>query len=103
CASSAPCGTPIVCTQRRPPRTSVLARSVAPVKSSAIAPSRSGAIGSVLLLWQRDAREHFDHRGVVLAAEARARGLHEHLMRSRRQRQRKLGGARGVEHQAEVL
>ncbi len=32
-------GTPMVCTVRMPPRTSMLARSVAPVKSSAMQPS----------------------------------------------------------------
>ena len=32
-------GTPITCTVRMPPRTSVLARSVAPVRSSAMQPS----------------------------------------------------------------
>jgi hypothetical protein len=39
-ASTADAGTPMVCTVRMPLRTSVLARSVAPVKSSAIQPSR---------------------------------------------------------------
>ena len=41
CATSAatsPWGTPITCTVRRPPRTNMLAMSVAPVKSSATIP-----------------------------------------------------------------
>jgi hypothetical protein len=38
-AASSP-GTPIVCTARMPARTRLLARSVAPVKSSAMQPRR---------------------------------------------------------------
>src|SRR3989344_1393288 len=41
-ATSAP-GMPMLCTVRMPPRTSMLARSVAPVKSSAMQPSRGRA------------------------------------------------------------
>ncbi|MCY1368410.1 hypothetical protein D9M69_553890 [compost metagenome] len=43
-ASSGPAGTPMVCTTRMPARTRLLARSVAPVKSSAMQPSTSFAI-----------------------------------------------------------
>src|SRR5690349_2170151 len=38
------CGTPIVCTTCMPARTRLLARSVAPVKSSAMQPRRSGRV-----------------------------------------------------------
>ena len=38
-AASGPAGTPMVCTTRMPERTRLLARSVAPVESSAMQPS----------------------------------------------------------------
>src|ERR1019366_8788088 len=99
---SGPSGMPMVCTARMPARTRLLARSVAPVKSSAMQPSSGRAMESALR-GQRDAGEDLDHRRIVLAREAGRRGLHEHLVRGGRQRQRKLAGARGIEHQAEVL
>jgi hypothetical protein len=46
-SGSGPSGTPITCTADIPPLTSVFARSVAPVKSSAMQPSSKG-MGSVL-------------------------------------------------------
>ena len=52
---------------------------------------------------QLDAGEDLDHRGVVFLGEAGRRRLHEHLVRRARERQRKLGRARGVEDEAEVL
>ena len=57
----------------------------------------------VLRARQLDAGKDLDHRGIVFLGEAGGRGLHEHLVRGAGQRQRKLGRARGVEHQPEVL
>ena len=82
-------GTSIICTTRMPARTRLLARSVAPVKSSAMQPSRIPML-SHLRLGQVDAREDLDHRAVVLLRAARRRRLHEHLVRGGRQRQREL-------------
>jgi hypothetical protein len=66
---AAPCGTPMVCTVRMPARTSMLARSVAPVKSSAMQPSMVSAsfAGSSM---PAERREDLDHRAVVLCAVA---------------------------------
>ncbi|MNI81044.1 hypothetical protein D3C73_1376240 [compost metagenome] len=43
CPATSAAGMPMLCTVRMPPRTSMLARSVAPVKSSAMQPSRGRA------------------------------------------------------------
>ena len=42
-------GTPITCTVRMPPRTSMLARSVAPVRSSAMQPSSGPRVSAALI------------------------------------------------------
>nr|GFD20933.1 hypothetical protein [Tanacetum cinerariifolium] len=67
----------------------MLARSVAPVKSSAMQPNRGRGV-EVLIFGssvvggfggrQGDAWEDLDHGGIVFTAEACGRGLHEHLV-----------------------
>src|SRR6476659_8017913 len=114
-------GTPLSCTTRIPARTRLLARSVAPVKSSAMQPSfivpprlrlaprrcpargrsRLGTTrrrsGSFLRARQLDSGKDLDHRGIVFLGEAGGRGLHEHLVRGAGQGQGKLRRAGGIE------
>ena len=99
-----PRGTPISCTVRMPARTSMLATSVAPVKSSAMTPSVITCCRSAAR--QLDAGEpriELDHRRIVLAAVPGRRGREVELVRGGRERQRERELARRVEHDAEVL
>ena len=72
-----------------PERTKLLARSVAPVKSSAMQPNFMVKAFDVCLLGVRvlfgfgqlNARENFDHRTVILFGKTGGARLHEHLMR----------------------
>src|SRR5690554_1045374 len=104
-----PSGMPIICTQRIPPRTRLLARSVAPVKSSAMAPNTmdmSSLSVVVGCLGQVDAGEplvDLDHRGVVLTAEACPPGRSELLQRAGRHRCRQGEFTPGVMHEIQVL
>ena len=76
-----------------------------PSEKAATCPRRPGASqrASCLLLRQIDARENLDHRAVVFLGETGARGLHEHLVRGARQRQREFAGPRHVQHQPQVF
>ena len=96
-------GTPMVCTMRMPARTRLLARSVAPVKSSAMQPSTDGSCAS-------PSASGSSMPGKILItalSSSLAKPAVEACMNIwcavRRERQRKLAGARRVEHQAEVL
>src|SRR5207247_1896826 len=77
--SAGSAGVLMVCTTRMPARTRLLARSVAPVKSSAMQPSLI-AMSAHLPGRQVDAREDLDDGRVVLASQAAGRGLQEHLV-----------------------
>src|SRR5581483_9251631 len=99
-SASGASGMPMVWMVRMPPRTSMLARSVAPVKSSAMQPSSMGASST---LRQVDAGEDLDHRGIVLAAVACGGGHQEHLVRGGGQRQGKRRSLACLQHDPQVL
>jgi peptidoglycan/xylan/chitin deacetylase (PgdA/CDA1 family) len=63
----------------------------------------SPGAGSCLLFRQLDPREYLDHGAVVFLRVTGTRRLHEHLVRGRSERQRKLAAAREIQHQPQVL
>src|SRR6185436_16922397 len=56
-----------------------------------------------LCVGEFDPGEDLDDRAVVFPREAGRAGLHEHLVRGGRERQRKLAAPGHVQHQAQVL
>ena len=70
----------MVCITRMPERVKLLARSLAPVKSSAMQPSRMLCMARLRFFGQFNARENLDHGAIVLVGKACSGRLHKHLV-----------------------